>query len=142
MQSFHRRTIAAAFFAGVAAVSGGLGGLGLVRADNDILDTNPLSGDQKAIREGKSWFRGICAVCHGGRADGQGERGNGADLRKFNKGFREFVVTVKNGREVQGRIQSMPAWGAVLKEEQIYQIGAYLETLAIDGANWKAGVHN
>jgi hypothetical protein len=30
----------------------------------------------------------------------------------------------------------------VLKEEQIYQIGAYLETLAIDGANWKEGVHN
>ena len=104
-------------------------------------EANPLSGDQKAIREGKSWFRGICAVCHGGRADGQGERGNGADLRKFNKGFREFVLTVKNGRQVQGRTQNMPAWGAVIYEEQIYQIGAYLETLAIEGADWKEGAH-
>src|SRR5882672_7533253 len=142
MWSFQRRTIAAAFLAGVAAVSGGLGGLGLVRADDEIPNTNPLSGDQKAIREGKSWFRGVCAVCHGGRADGQGERGTGADLRKFNKGFKGFVGVVRKGREVPGRIQSMPAWGAVLKEEQIYQIGAYLETLAIEGANWKEGVHN
>ena len=109
--------------------------------EDAIPETNPLSGDQKAIREGKSWFRGVCAVCHGGRADGQGERGNGADLRKFNKGFREFVLTVKNGRQVQGRTQNMPAWGAVIYEEQIYQIGAYLETLAIEGADWKEGVH-
>jgi mono/diheme cytochrome c family protein len=142
MRSFPRKTIVAAFFAGVAAVSGGLADSGLVHAEDEIPGTNPLSGDQKAIREGKSWFRGVCSVCHGGRADGQGERGNGADLRKFNKGFRGFVEVVRKGREVPGRIQSMPAWGAVLKEEQIYQIGAYLETLAIDGANWKQGVHN
>jgi mono/diheme cytochrome c family protein len=98
---------------------------------------NPLSGDAKAIREGKSWYRGVCAVCHGGRADGQGDMGSGADLRKFNKGFREFVNTVKNGRQVAGRAQVMPAWGTVLKEEDIFKVGAYLETLAIEGANWK-----
>ena len=142
MRTFRRRTIAVVFCAGVTAISGGLAEPELARADDAIPGANPLSGDQKAIREGKSWFRGVCAVCHGGRADGQGERGNGADLRKFNKGFREFVVTVKNGRQVPGRAQNMPAWGAVLKEEQLYQIGAYLETLAIDGANWKEGVHN
>ena len=142
MRSFVRNTIAAVFFAGVSAIAGGIGEQGLVRADDEIPETNPLSGDQKALREGKSWFRGVCAICHGGRADGQGERGNGADLRKFNKGFKVYVEVVKKGREVPGRIQNMPAWGAVLKEEQIYQIGAYLETLAIDGANWKEGVQN
>ena len=84
----------------------------------------------------------MCAFCHGGRADGQGERGNGADLRKFNKGFKTFVLSVKEGRQVQGRTQNMPAWGAVLKQEQIYQIGAYLETLAIQGADWKEGVRD
>lgn len=142
MRSFPRKTIAAVFFAGVSAIAGGIWEQGLVRADDEIPETNPLSGDQKALREGKSWFRGVCALCHGGRADGQGERGTGADLRKFNKGFKAYVEVVKKGREVPGRIQNMPAWGAVLKEEQIYQIGAYLETLAIDGANWKEGVHN
>ena len=96
----------------------------------------------KGLREGKSWFRGVCALCHGGRADGQGERGTGADLRKFNMGFRAYVEVVKKGREVPGRIQDMPAWGAVSKRRAIYEIGAYLETLALDGANWKEGVPN
>jgi len=102
----------------------------------DIPAVNPLSGDEDAIRKGRSWFRGVCAVCHGGRADGAGERGQGADLRKFNKGFKVFVETVKNGKAT-GRPLAMPAWGAVLKDEDIYQIGAYLETLAIEGAKWK-----
>ncbi|HWH49332.1 MAG TPA: c-type cytochrome [Burkholderiales bacterium] len=135
------KIIPAVILAGVMLVAGNLV-QSVARADETAPEANPLSGDQKAIQNGKSWFRGVCANCHGGRADGQGERGTGADLRKFNKGFKRFVETVKNGREVPGRIQSMPAWGAVLKEEQIYQIGAYLETLAIDGADWKQGVHN
>jgi mono/diheme cytochrome c family protein len=142
MRSFPRKTIAAVFFAGVAATVCGITESRFARGDDGTPGVNPLSGDPKAIHEGRSWFRGICSVCHGGRADGQGERGNGADLRKFKKGFKVFVETVKKGREVPGRTQNMPAWGAVLKEEQIFQIGAYLETLAIDGANWKEGVHN
>ena len=108
------------------------------RAD-EIPLTNPLSGDEKAIKEGKSWFRNTCSPCHGGRADGAGERGTAADLRVFNKGFRKFVDTVQHGKDT-GRTMTMPAWGAVLDEKTIFQIGAYIETLAIDGANWKEGV--
>jgi hypothetical protein len=33
----------------------------------------------------------------------------------------------------------MPAWGGVLDDKTIYEIGAYLETLAMDGADWKTG---
>jgi mono/diheme cytochrome c family protein len=109
-------------------------------AEEEIPQSNPLSGDPKAIASGRSWYRGVCALCHGGRADGAGERGNGADLRKFEKGFRAYVQTVKDGRKVPGRNQEMPAWGAVLDDKTIYEIGAYLETLAMDGANWKEGV--
>ncbi len=105
-------------------------------ADDEIPVTNPLSGNEAAIKEGRSWFRNVCSVCHGGRADGAGDRGQGADLRVFNKGFRKFVETVKGGKDT-GRTQKMPGWGKVLSDEQIYQIGAYLETLAIDGANWR-----
>ena len=115
---------------------------GRVAVGADVPDVNPLSGNEKAINEGKSWFRSVCSACHGGRADGAGERGSGADLRKFNLGFRRFVETVKDGRQVPGRAQVMPAWGAVLDQKTIYEIGAYLETLAIDGANWKEGVKN
>ncbi len=108
----------------------------IARAEDEMPATNPLSGDDAAIKEGRSWFRNVCSVCHGGRADGGGDRGQGADLRVFNKGFRKFVETVKNGKDT-GRVMKMPAWGQVLSNQQIYQIGAYLETLAIQGANWK-----
>jgi mono/diheme cytochrome c family protein len=111
-------------------------------AADEVPEVNPLSGDAKAINSGKSWYRGVCALCHGGRADGQGERGTGADLRKFQLGFRRYVEVVKNGRQVQGRTQGMPAWNGVLDDKTIYEIGAYLETLAMEGANWKEGVRN
>jgi mono/diheme cytochrome c family protein len=104
----------------------------------EVPATNPLSGNQAAIQEGRSWFRATCTPCHGGRADGQGERGHGADLRVFNKGFRKFVETVKNGKET-GLPMKMPRWGGVLSDETIYQIGAYLETVAIEGANYGEG---
>ncbi len=105
--------------------------------DEPIPEANPYTGDMKAIRSGRSWYRNVCANCHGGRADGQGERGTGADLRKFDKGFQQFVQIVLNGRKVEGRLQFMPAWRGVLSQKDIYQIGAYVETLAIEGANWK-----
>jgi mono/diheme cytochrome c family protein len=123
----------------VASLVAGVWGTPLALAD-DIPDVNPMSGNEKAIAAGKSWFRGVCALCHGGRADGAGERGNGADLRKFDKGFKLYVETVKNGRTIPGRNQNMPAWNGVLDDKTIYEIGAYLETLALEGANWKEGV--
>ncbi len=115
---------------------------GYALADDEIPETNPYSGDEKAMREGRSWFRGVCAACHGGRADGAGERGNGADLRKLELGFKGYVNVVLQGRTQPGRTMAMPAWKGVLKNDDIYKIGAYLETLAIDGANWKEGVRH
>lgn len=106
-------------------------------ADEEIPEVNPYSGDKKAIRSGRSWYRNVCANCHGGRGDGQGERGTGADLRKFDKGFKSFVQTVMDGRKVEGRIQFMPAWRGVLSQKDILQITAYVETLAMEGANYK-----
>jgi len=109
-----------------------------VSAD-EIPAVNPMSGDAKSIREGKSWFMNVCSPCHGGKADGAGERGTAADLRKWNKGFRKFVATVKGGKDT-GRTMTMPAWGAVLDEKTIFQIGAFVETLGLEGADWKDGV--
>jgi len=69
----------------------------------------------------------------GGRS---GDRGPGADIRAFNKGFGTFVETMKDGKDT-GRTQTMLAGGRVLSIEQMYQIGASLETVAIDRANWR-----
>jgi mono/diheme cytochrome c family protein len=133
-----RGIVLAALVAGFVAMDGWGPMVGyFAQADTAVPATNPLSGNEAAIAEGRSWFRAVCGNCHGPNADGMGDRGAGADLRVFNKGFRKFVETVKNGRDVPNRMAKMPPWGGVLSDQQIYQIGAYLETLAKDGANWK-----
>ena len=105
-------------------------------AESEVPATNPFSGDEKAIKEGQSWFLAVCAPCHGPRANGAAERGpSGADLRTFKRGFAQYVDIVKNGRET-GRIGKMPPWDKVLSEELIFQIGAFLETLAMEGSYW------
>ena len=121
---------------GCLAFQGGVTWQGLAYAESEVPATNPFSGDEKAIKEGKSWFLAVCAPCHGPRANGAAERGpSGADLRTFKRGFEQYVHIVKNGRET-GRIGKMPPWGKILSDELIFQIGAFLETLAIEGAQW------
>ena len=98
-------------------------------------DVNPLSGDQDAIHQGGKLYSKWCRQCHGRKADGVSQRFGkySGDLRKFWRGYPEFVVIVLNGRPKK----KMPPWGGVLDEDEIAQIAAYLETLAIEGANWK-----
>lgn len=101
-----------------------------------VLSDNPLSGDEEAIASGRKIYNTFCAQCHGAEADGIAPRFGkySADLRKFNKGFYQFAGIVVEG--IKGK--QMPPWGEVFDGEQISAIGAYLETLAIDGAKWAA----
>lgn len=95
--------------------------------------SNPMSGDRDAEKAGKTVYRSKCAYCHGVKANGRG-RGlpNAADLRKYKKGYTHFVKTIKEG------YKTMPPWGAAgeINDEEIAQVGAYLETLAGRNANW------
>lgn len=115
--------------------------VGPASGQEGLPEVNPFAGNDKAIKSGKSWFRNTCTPCHGGRADGMGDMGTGADLRKLQIGFKRYYETVKNGRKVQNRAQFMPSF-SFLDDKTIFEIGAYLETLAIEGANWKEGVVN
>jgi cytochrome c oxidase cbb3-type subunit 3 len=92
--------------------------------------SNPFSGNPEAIESGGKLFHAWCAQCHGANANGSKY---GANLTIFALGYKEFLATVKNGR-VQ---KMMPPWKDVLDEDAINKIGAYLETLAQPGANWK-----
>jgi mono/diheme cytochrome c family protein len=95
---------------------------------------NPLSGDPDAIEAGRRLYNTWCAQCHGGKADGVSRFGEyAADLTKFSKGYTEFTIAVVEGRPDK----QMPPWDGVLDGEQISQIGAYLETLSVEGANWE-----
>lgn len=96
---------------------------------------NPLSGDEEAIKKGARLYFKWCVACHGKHADGVSRFGDyAADLRRFWRGYCDFVVLVLNGVPKK----QMPPWGGVLDEEQIAQIGAYLETLSLEGAVWES----
>ena len=95
---------------------------------------NPVSGNPEAIAAGRKLYSMWCIQCHGPKADGVSRFGKyAADLREFWRGYREFVTIVKNGRPDR----QMPPWKEVLDDAKIAEVGAFLETLAIEGANWK-----
>jgi quinohemoprotein ethanol dehydrogenase len=103
-------------------------------AAGPVPSSNPLSGDPAAIEAGRKLYGTWCSQCHGGKADGVSRFGQyAADLRRFSQGYTEFTIVVVEGRTEK----RMPPWDGVLDGEQISQIGAYLETLAIEGANWE-----
>ena len=100
----------------------------------EVKSDNPLSGDAEAIESGRKIYNTFCSQCHGPKADGVAPRFGdyAADLRMFDKGYFEFVGIV-----VEGIVdKQMPPWGEYLDGDQISAIGAYLETLAIEGAKW------
>lgn len=95
---------------------------------------NPLSGDADAIEIGKKLYFTWCVQCHGPKANGESRFGKYAgDLTNFWRGYKEYVLVVKNGRPGK----QMPPWKDVLDEENIAKLGAFLETLADKGANWR-----
>lgn len=89
---------------------------------------NPFTGDPQAVAVGRQLFTGYnCAGCHSSYAGG----GMGPNLRD--------TVWIYGGSDAQlfstiaeGRPNGMPAWGAKVAEDQIWQIIAYLRTLGSD----------
>jgi putative heme-binding domain-containing protein len=91
---------------------------------------NPLAGNADAIRFGTGLFRARCADCHG--MDARGVRS--PDLTQVWASGRTdegLFKTVKNG--VPGT--EMPAVGARMPDNEIWQILAYLRTLAAPAPN-------
>ncbi len=99
-----------------------------------IESSNPRSGDPDAIQIGQKLYFTWCVQCHGAKADGNSRFGAYAgNLTIYWRGYPEFITIVKEGRVKK----MMPPWKEVLDEEAISKVGAYLETLAKEGANWK-----
>ncbi len=71
-----------------------------------VASSNPLSGADQAIQEGKVLYRSVCVVCHGMRANGRGRGIAGAsNLQKFKRGYSLYVEIVKKGKK------KMPPYG-------------------------------
>ena len=115
-------TVATYTFAGLAADS----------AASAVQSANPHSGNPNSIKNGKKLFRGVCARCHGRNGEGNARMAGVGNLRKFNRGFDAYTMIVVNGKK------KMPAWGGIISLPDINDIGAYLETLAVEGSNWAA----
>lgn len=99
-----------------------------------IPSSNPYTNNKEAIKEGAKIYFKFCIACHGPIGDGSSVFGKlGADLRVFWRGYAEFIVIVTAGRADKG----MPPWGQFLDGVQVAKVGAYLETIAKPGANWK-----
>ena len=100
----------------------------------DIESANPMSGDPEAIEAGAFLYGRWCVQCHGVKADGVSPRWGkwGFDLRMWFRGYEKFIEVV-----AVGKLPKMPPFGEYLDFDQISQIGAFLETVSIEGANWQ-----
>ena len=94
---------------------------------------NPLSANQEAIQIGKKLYKVKCAKCHGIKATGiNSGHLQTPNLRKYRKGYSAFTDIIVNG------YLRMPAWGGMgkLNTDQINQLAAYLESIALKKTNW------
>ena len=94
---------------------------------------NPQSGDEASIKNGKKLYRGMCARCHGRKGEGSKRVEGIGDLREFYGGYYFYLAMTVNGTK------KMPAFAGILSNRDVDDIGAYLETLALPGANWAEG---
>lgn len=86
---------------------------------------NPYEGDAAAVAEGKGLFASMnCVYCHG--TAGSGLIGPALDSHGWRYGGTpaQLYNSIHDGRP-----KGMPAWGARLPPEQIWELVAYLESL-------------
>jgi cytochrome c oxidase cbb3-type subunit III len=121
-----RLSLAATMFLGAAAHAQGPAGQAPVAPVTKApAEKNPLEGNKEAIQAGMGQFRVRCADCHG--MDGTGVRG--PDITQVWASGRTdpgLFLTLRNG--VQNT--EMPSVGQRTPDHEVWQILAYLRTLA------------
>jgi cytochrome c-550 PedF len=114
---------------------------GLKALGDKWLDSNPYSGDKKAIAVGSSAYNQNCARCHGLEAI---SGGIAPDLRMLDKDCLKlatevkkkacmtetneyYVSSIRRGKSRNGAVY-MPPFEGILNQEAVWAIKAYLET--------------
>ena len=101
--------------------------------DNKVwVDTNPYSGNEKAIEIGHHAFAQNCARCHGIDAD---SGGIAPDLRERlplgQEGDDLFKERMVNGA-IRNGITYMPKFDGVVAQEGLWAIRSWLESVSVD----------
>jgi mono/diheme cytochrome c family protein len=100
--------------------------------------SNPLVGDEQAVQAGADIFRSACATCHGETGQGDGPAAQGLDpkpasladterMQNLNDGY--LYWRIHEGGAMTPFNSSMPAWGSVYSEEQIWQLVTFIRSL-------------
>lgn len=103
---------------------------------------NLIKSDAASIERGKESYTTLCSACHGATAMGDGAAGAAlnskpTNLKAMSGGHPDgdFAWKIANGRG------AMPAWGSVLKEDQIWDLVNYIQDFKNDGSAMKKMDH-
>ena len=131
--------IAALAAASALVASGSLAaGKGDAGKSAKAADGHPLT-DSASLAAGAKTYTRLCVTCHGalGKGDGPGAASlkpkprNFTDPTQFkSKNDEEIFKVVQKGGAASKLSPAMPAWGGILKPDQIWQVIAYVHTLA------------
>lgn len=96
----------------------------------DAAKQNPVASNPASIDRGKKTYFQNCASCHGAKALGDGPAAatlnpKPSNLRAMSGGHPDgdFAWKIANGRG------AMPAWKGALKEDQIWELVNYIQSL-------------
>jgi len=99
---------------------------------------NPLTDRIVAVAAGKPLYASNCASCHGAKGKGDSDFGASLPAKPSNLTINDVVsdpdgkifLVIKNGKMKNGKVTMPPVKG--MTDEQIWQIVAYVRTLAGD----------
>ena len=96
--------------------------------------------EQGDPKEGKVTYDKICSTCHGMTGKGDGPAAaviptkpqNHTDGKYMNALKDDYLFKIiKEGGAAVGKAQFMPAWGSQIKDPEIWNVIAYIRTLAV-----------
>lgn len=109
-----------------------ISGLEPIKDSKVWLDTNPYSGNERAVEIGKHAFAQNCARCHGIDAV---SGGIAPDLREKlplgQEGDDIFKERMVNGA-IRNGITYMPKFDGIVAQEGLWSIRSWLETVSVD----------
>ncbi|MBI3813447.1 MAG: cytochrome c [Nitrospinae bacterium] len=108
----------------------------LTRPDSATGETTVAGADPA---QGAHWFSFYCVHCHGWFAKGDGPTASVLDPRPRNQtngkymnhiSNLELFAVIKGGGPARNLSESMPAWGNVLQDQDIWNVVAFMRSLA------------